>query len=401
MTTVVGVVMIASGVLIILVVGYVITLLISNERIMKAHESKLLEVQKSEQRYKALFENSLAGMMKFNPKTREVIDANESMFSIFACTGLSSLQTALSSIPTDVYRKIQTSLIGDGKVGELVIPLAPNRGHEQWILFSARMGHEEDLAHAVIIDITEKKRLEEAYIRAHKMETISLLTSSLAHDLQNILAPVQLSVGLLNKRIKDVKGRKILKATEESANNGLLLIKNILSIGKGVKIEQRKVKLDHTIATVLESIRRDKRKSVSVVSSIRDSDVTVLGDESQLKQVFLNLLYNARDAMPDGGRITVTAKKITDARLRTIGFANGHSRYVCIAVADTGGGIPEENIEKIFDPFFTTKDAALGTGLGLSIVQGIVKNHDGHITVKSKIHRGTVFSVYLPIAEEH
>ena len=400
MTTVVSVVMIASGVLIILVVGYVITLLISNERIMKAHESKFLEVQKSEQRYKALFENSLAGMMKFNPRTLEVIDANDSMFSIFGCTSLASLQNALGFIPKEVYSKIQSSLLGIGVVGEQEIALTSNRGQQQWILFSARIGPGEDLAHAVILDITEKKRLEEAYIRAHKMEAISLLTSSLAHDLQNILAPVQLSVGLLNRRIRDARGRKILKATEESANNGLLLIKNILSIGKGVKIERRKVKLDRTLASVIESIKRDKRRSVTVVSSIRSSRVTVLGDESQLKQVFLNLLFNARDAMPDGGKISVGAKKMTDARLRTMGMGNGHARYVCISVSDTGGGIPEENIEKIFEPFFTTKDAAHGTGLGLSIVQGIVKNHDGHITVKSKVRRGTVFSVYLPVVEE-
>ena len=400
MTTVVSVVMIASGVLMVLVVGYVITLLISNERIMKAHESKFLEVQKSEQRYKALFENSLAGMMKFNPKTLEVMDANDSMFSIFGCTNLTSLHNALASIPKDVYRKIQSALLGVGVVGEQEIALTSSHGQQQWIMFSARIGPGGDLAHAVILNITEKKRLEEAYIRAHKMEAISLLTSSLAHDLQNILAPVQLSVGLLSKRIRDARGRKILKATEESANNGLLLIKNILSIGKGVKIERRKVKLDRTLTNVIESIKRDKKRSVTIESSLRKASVTVLGDESQLKQVFLNLLFNARDAMPDGGKITVAAKKMTDGQLRTVGIGNGHARYVCISVSDTGAGIPEENIERIFEPFFTTKDAAHGTGLGLSIVQGIVKNHEGHITVKSKVHRGTMFSVYLPVVDE-
>jgi signal transduction histidine kinase len=250
-------------------------------------------------------------------------------------------------------------------------------------------------------DITERKRLELHAIRAQKMESIALLTGGMAHDLQNILAPVAMSVPLLQAKVSDKAGQDILKAVEESANSGLELVKNILTYGRGIAGERVAVDLPRVIDQVLSVVNPGLLPGIRIERKLNGHLPSVEGDLHQLKQVFLNLCVNARDAMPSGGLLTIAMTMVdSDERLLDDHPYAEPGPYVVVSVSDTGKGIRDEDLDRIFEPFYSTKEHGYGTGLGLSIAQGIVKSHQGYITVRSVVGSGTTFSVYLPSVGE-
>jgi two-component system cell cycle sensor histidine kinase/response regulator CckA len=246
-------------------------------------------------------------------------------------------------------------------------------------------------------DITEKKRVEAQFIRAQKMESIALLTGGMAHDLHNILAPIAMSIPLLGKKLSDKSSLAILHAVEQSAQSGLDLVKNILTYGRGIVGERVALSVDQILDQVLNIVTQGSSTAIGVERKWNGQSALVSGDMNQLKQVFLNLCVNARDAMPSGGTLTVEFELgESDENLLEFYPDADPGPYVVVTVSDTGKGIPEEDLDRIFEPFFTTKEQEEGTGLGLSIAQGIVKSHNGFITVGSVINRGTTFRVYLP-----
>lgn len=253
--------------------------------------------------------------------------------------------------------------------------------------------------HILIVnsDITEKKRLESQFIRAQKMESIALLTGGMAHDLQNILAPVAMSIHLLEPKVHDDAGLAILKAVDESAHSGLELVKNILTYGRGIAGERVTVNISQVLDQVLSMVEQGLPESIRLERKLSGQKLSVLGDVNQLKQVFLNLCVNARDAMPSGGMLTVAIADV-DADESLLEYHPDADRgpYVVASVTDTGKGIREEDLDRIFEPFFTTREEGNGTGLGLSIAQGIVQSHMGFITVQSVVGEGATFRVYLP-----
>jgi len=250
-------------------------------------------------------------------------------------------------------------------------------------------------------DITTKKRLETQFIKTQKMESIALLTGGIAHDLQNILAPVAMSIGLLREELKDQTSLTVLRAVEESAQSGLQLVKNILTYGKGIVGERALFDLSLVVRQVLKIVENGLPPTIVVDEDINRGEWFVRGDMSQLKQVFLNICVNARDAMPNGGVLGVKVEGGFFDTDDLEDYPEAHQgRYVIVSVADSGVGISEDTIDRIFEPFFTTKEGGEGTGLGLSIVLGIIRSHGGFITADSIVHRGTTFRVYLPCGEE-
>ena len=250
-------------------------------------------------------------------------------------------------------------------------------------------------------DITEKKRLEAHYVRAQKMESIALLTGGMAHDLQNVLVPVAMSVPLLLAKVTDKSSQDILKAVEESANSGLELVKNILTYGRGIAGERVAVDLSRVIDQVLSVVNPGIIPGIIIERKLNGRLPCVEGDLHQLKQVFLNLCINARDAMPSGGVLSISMGSVeSDERLLDEHPYAEPGPYVVVTVSDTGVGIRDEDLDRIFEPFFTTKEHGYGTGLGLSIAQGIVKSHQGYITATSTVGKGTSFCVYLPALAE-
>ena len=250
-------------------------------------------------------------------------------------------------------------------------------------------------------DITEKKRLEAQFIRAQKMESIALLTGGMAHDLQNILAPISMSIPLLRKKLFDESGRAILQAVEESAHSGLDLVKNIMTYGRGIAGERVTLNVDQILDQVLNIVKQGLPEGIDLERRTNGRSSLVSGDMNQLKQVFLNLCVNARDSMPSGGTLSLdVTHSVSDDSLLEFYPEAEPGPYVVVKVSDTGKGIPEEDLDRIFEPFFTTREHGEGTGLGLSIAQGIVKSHNGHITVNSVAGHGTTFRVYLPALDD-
>ncbi len=268
-----------------------------------------------------------------------------------------------------------------------------------WTLVSDDKGRPKSVL-AIDADITEQKRLEGQFLRAQRMESIGTLAGGIAHDLNNILAPILMGVELLKDLAHDEGARHVVDTIERSARRGSDLVRQVLSFARGVDGAKVSVRLGEIVHDVEGIIRNTFPKNVQLKTTIPAQLWTVLGDPTQLNQVVLNLCVNARDAMPGGGHLTVKAHNAEiDARHAASLHAVGAGRYVVLEVTDTGSGMSPEIIDRIFEPFFTTKDLGKGTGLGLSTVLGIVRSHGGTIAVRSEPGAGSTFTVYLRAQE--
>ncbi len=246
-------------------------------------------------------------------------------------------------------------------------------------------------------DVTEKKRLETQLLQAQRVESIGTLTGGIAHDLNNVIAPILMGTGLLKPRLTNPADCRLVETMEASARHGADLIQQLLTFARGALGERNEVNLAALLRSIDPLIRQTLRDNIQFKLVAAADAKTVLADATQLKQVILNLCLNARDAMPHGGRLTIQVDNVlVDGTLRRRVTDGKSGPHVCLSVTDTGTGIPPLLIEKIFDPFFTTKDVGKGTGLGLSTVHGIVKGHEGFLNVESEVGRGTTFSIYLP-----
>jgi two-component system, cell cycle sensor histidine kinase and response regulator CckA len=253
-------------------------------------------------------------------------------------------------------------------------------------------------------DITEKKQWEAQFLRAQRLESLGTLASGVAHDFNNILTPILAAAQLLPVKLPklDEKELSLFKLIEDSAKRGADLVKQILAFARGVEGKRVSLQVRHLLLEIVQVVKQTFPKSIQIRTDIPSTDLwTVSADATQLHQVLMNLCVNARDAMPDGGILGLSANNILiDEAYTRINLDARVGSYVVITLSDTGIGIPPELLERIFDPFFTTKEVGKGTGLGLSTVLGIVKNHGGFIKVKSEVEGGTKFQVYLPAVED-
>jgi len=249
-------------------------------------------------------------------------------------------------------------------------------------------------------DITERKAIESQFRRTQRLEIIGTLAGGIAHDLNNVLAPILMGIQILRLKVHDDKGKQIISTIEASANRGADIVKQVLTFARGSEGERSVLQVKHLLREVEEIAHETFPRSIKIGTHIPKDLWVVNGDATQLHQVFMNLCVNARDAMPDGGSLTITAENIhIDDRFASLHVGAKKGAHVIIIVADTGMGITPEVMEKIFDPFFTTKDIGKGTGLGLPTVQTIVRSHGGFVTVYSEVGKGTQFKVYLPAGE--
>jgi len=247
----------------------------------------------------------------------------------------------------------------------------------------------------------EKEQLQEQLRHAQKMEAIGTLAGGIAHDFNNILTAIMGFGGLI--QMKTPKESPIGSHVEqilESAQKAASLTKNLLAFSRKQLSTPTPLNLNESISNLKKLLGRLIKEDIEFKVELGENDLIVMADQGQLDQIFMNLVTNARDAMPKGGVLTITTGAAQlPPHIVVTSQPESSGGYALISVTDTGIGIDEKTQEKIFDPFFTTKEVGKGTGLGLSMIYGIVKQHDGYIDVKSEVGKGTTFNIYLPLID--
>ncbi len=268
----------------------------------------------------------------------------------------------------------------------------------RWTLVRDAAGQPKSIL-TVDTDITEKKQLERQFLRAQRLESVGTLASGIAHDLNNILTPILSIAQLLPLKLPDLdhQTQELLTILEASTKRGAALVSQVLTFTRGMDSQHAPLQIKYVLTELKKIVTQTFPKSIRVRVNLQPDLWLVNGDTTHLHQVFMNLCINARDAMPDGGILNLSAEnRLLDATYARTHLEAQVGAYVMITVADTGIGMPPEVIERIFDPFYTTKEFGKGTGLGLATAIGILKGHHGFINVYSQVGKGSEFQVFLP-----
>jgi len=327
---------------------------------------------------------------------------NKSAERLYGWTAAEALGMVARDIQSDTaaFDEAERKVLEHGEwVGELSQVGKSGRRlivESRWTLVQDEAGR----AAAVLVintDITERTQLEQQFLRAQRLESIGTLAGGIAHDLNNVLTPIMMSIGMLSEDEHDPERLDILSTLETSVRRGADMVQQVLSFARGVEGRRVQVEVADVLRDVERIINDTFLKNIDMRTRIPDDLWTVSGDPIQLHQVLLNLCVNARDAMPDGGRLTLSAVNVTlDKAFVSANIDAKEGPHVVLQVQDSGAGIPDDIIDRIFEPFFTTKDVGKGTGLGLSTSLAIVKSHGGFIRIDSAHGKGATFSVYLP-----
>ena len=270
---------------------------------------------------------------------------------------------------------------------------------DQAVLLRDAFGNPVEFA-GTLLDVTDRKELESQLTQARKMDAIGQLTGGIAHDFNNLLAAVLGGLGMIERRVVlDGEQAKIVAMTRHAAEQGAELVKHLLAFARRQKLEPAPVQIPRLAQSVTNLLAHTLGGLVELEWKLRDPLSPVYADAAQLELALMNLIINARDAMPEGGVVTVAVedREIVEQVGRT-GLTPGH--YVVIGVGDTGCGIAPEMIEQVLEPFFTTKPVGKGTGLGLSMVYGFAQQSGGEVRVDSELGRGTCVEIWLPQAPE-
>lgn len=266
----------------------------------------------------------------------------------------------------------------------------------RWSLLRDNEGRPKSIL-TINTDVTEKRKIEVQFMKAQRMESLGILAGGIAHDLNNILTPIMLSIDMLKSLMTDPHTRSILETIEMSARRGSDIVQQVLSFARGMEGQRIVIQPKYLLKDIEHIVNDTFPRDIRLEMVLPHDTWTIIGDPTQVQQILLNLCVNARDAMPNGGTLTIkTENCLADEHYVAMNKQARPGSYVAISVTDVGVGIPPEIIGNIFEPFFTTKELGKGTGLGLSSVKAIVKNHGGFINVYSEPGRGTTFKVYLP-----
>jgi PAS domain S-box-containing protein len=250
-------------------------------------------------------------------------------------------------------------------------------------------------------DITERRQLEDKLRQSQKMEAIGQLSGGIAHDFNNLLTVIQGNLGIM--RISGSFTQEIVELVDEIANaidRATKLTGQLLAFGRKQVMQSADVDLNTVVDGFTRMLRRVIGEAVDLQMNFAANSLPVRADSSMLEQAMLNLCLNSRDAMPGGGRLTLSTAVVTigPENVRRTDPARA-GKFARLTVADTGSGISPDNIKHVFEPFFTTKEVGKGTGLGLASVYGIIQQHNGWVSVQSDLGRGTSFNIYLPLLE--
>jgi two-component system cell cycle sensor histidine kinase/response regulator CckA len=317
----------------------------------------------------------------------------EQLYGYLAKESLGKRSSDLMPPFSSVFRKAKTATLEHGHwEGEMEHVTKRQKRvlvTSRWTLVRDHKGQPERIL-TIDTDITEKRSLEKQFLRAQRLESIGTLASGIAHDLNNILAPIFMASEILEGESLSPEAGAMVDMIKRSAQRGAEIVKQVLTFVRGSDGKRVGLKLESLLKEISKVLRDTFPKNIHISYSAKPGLLPVRADPTQLHQVLMNLCINSRDAMPDGGTLSVSARN----------FSDEITSMVLIEVEDTGTGIPAGILDKIFDPFFTTKDPGKGTGLGLSTVVGILKSHGGSLKVESKEGVGTKFQIFLPADTE-
>ena len=379
-----------------------VALAIMNHRMQTERRRAEEALQQSEARYRAVVEQSADGIYLVDVDTRCILEANPTFAKILGyqpdeVRGMSIYDIIAADRPNIDQRFHEISERRDSLSYERQFRRRDGSLVDVWISVSVISYGGRDIACGLVRDLTEKKLLEAQFLRSQRMESIGLLAGGIAHDLNNILAPILINVELLQRTLSDASSQKMLSSIASHVERGAAIVRQILTFARGIEREQGTVAPRYLLKDLEQFAKETFPKSIAIQTEIPPDLWTLPGDPTQLQQVLLNLCVNARDAMPHGGTLVLLAQNVSFDESSLKMDPDAHvGPYVLLMVTDNGRGIRPDILPKIFDPFFTTKEKGHGTGLGLSTVHGIVKSHGGFIRVHSEVGRGTRFQVYLP-----
>ena len=366
---------------------------------------EMVERREAEEKFRSLFERSKDAVFITTPEGK-FVDINPAGIEML---GYDSKEEVLEiEIARDLYvspddrRRFQSLMEKHGHVKDLEFLCKRRDGREISVLETATTVHDENgnicYYQGIMRDVTEKKELERQLIQAQKMESLGTLAGGIAHDLNNVLTPIRLSIHLLRDKLTSDKAKPLLETMESNLNRGADIVKQVLTFARRTDAEFTPLSPERLVGEVMNIIEHTFPKDIAVETRVEDDLPSLKGNSTQLHQVLLNLCLNARDAMPEGGLLSIRTESVTiDER-----SAEAHARlepgqYVRISVSDDGMGMPPHVLERIFEPFFTTKEVGKGTGLGLSVIHSIVEGHGGTVETQSEVNKGSTFSVYLPV----
>jgi PAS domain S-box-containing protein len=360
----------------------------------------------AEGRMRRLMDSNVQGVFFWNTNGR-ILDANDSFLGMVGYTreDLKAGRINWATMTPPEYAELDRRALEECATREVCKPYEKEYQRKDGtrvpiLLGAARFDDKPDEGVCFVLDLTERKKLEQQFMRAQRMESIGTLAGGVAHDLNNILAPIMMSIELLKEMSDKAEAQEVLATIEVSARQGADIVRQVLSFARGLDGERIEIQPKHLLQDLENIIRSTFPKNIQLEFRVPSEVWTILGDPTQVHQVLLNLSLNARDAMPVGGNLTIAVEnRVLDEHYAAMNSQAKAGRYVQINVTDSGTGIPPEVVDRIFDPFFTTKEMGKGTGLGLSTVMAIVKSHEGFINVYTEPGRGTTFTIYLPAIE--
>ena len=372
-------------------------------RLREERELAVAALRASEEQYRALFENTPYPMWVFDLETHRLLAVNGAAIAHYGYRREEFLTLKIEDLrpPEDIpalEQHLATKEAGYHTTGPW-----RHRKKDGTLIEVQTSGHEITFAGrraelAVIDDVTERKRLEEQFRQAQKMEAVGRLAAGVAHDFNNLLTAI---LGTTDLMIEDLPAddpdREGLLDIRGAAERAAVLTRQLLTFSRQQVVSPRMLRLNELITDLVKLLRRLLGEDVTIASALAPDCGAVKADPGQLEQVLVNLAVNARDAMPNGGRLTIETKNVDlDADYPTERVMIPAGRYVMLAVTDNGTGMDAQTNARIFEPFFTTKPVGKGTGLGLATVYGVVQQSGGYIWLYSELGHGTSFKIYLP-----
>jgi PAS domain S-box-containing protein len=379
---------------------------VGHHRMVQCSFRDFTDVRKAEARARLMVDSNVQGVFFWN-KAGAITGANDAFLNLMRYTraDLEAGRLDWSAMTPPEYAHLdrhgRQSIEAQGVCEPYEKQFIRKDGSRVPILLgAATFEGNRDEGVSFVIDLTDRKRLEQQFLRAQRMESMGTLAAGIAHELNNVLAPLVMSITLLQTMSPSPQAIKILEAIEASARKGAEIVGQVLSFVRGVEGSRIEIQPKHLLQEIEIIVKGTFPKNIELNFQVPPDIWKVSGDPTQLHQILLNLCVNARDAMHHGGSLHVEARNcvLDELHVATLNQIKP-GRYVQVSVTDNGTGMPPELSSKVFEPFFTTKEIGKGTGLGLSTVMAVVKSHAGTVSVHSEAGKGATFEVYLPALE--